>query len=172
MVVILLIGILTAAIVPSMRGSFEAELLHAQSRRLIGAIDLAYSRAVTLSQPHRLRLDLNNHRFFVEGRTQTPDGTTEFVPIPYTPGAEGPIDPRISLRLDSADALTQIEPSSNPRSLDEPTPAPPLSGPLTFYPDGTADPAVIVLEDRHGFRQALRINPITARVQVRELPRL
>jgi Tfp pilus assembly protein FimT len=172
MVVIVLIGILTAAIVPSMRGTLEAELLHAQSRRLIGAIDLAYSRAVTLSQPHRLRLDLKNQRFFIEGLTQSPDGNTEFAAIPYTPGAEGDLDPRITVRLVPGNAFKQIESPPQPFNLDETTRTPPLNGPPTFYPDGTADSATIVLEDRQGFRRALRINPITARVQVRELPRL
>ena len=37
---------------------------------------------------------------------------------------------------------------------------------VTFYPDGTADARQIELTDRDGFRLALRINPVTSRVQV------
>ena len=42
---------------------------------------------------------------------------------------------------------------------------------ITFYPDGTAEASEIVLRDRDGFRLALRINPVTARVRIIELAR-
>ena len=42
---------------------------------------------------------------------------------------------------------------------------------ITFYADGTADVCEILLQDRDGFRLALRINPATARVRVVELER-
>ena len=42
---------------------------------------------------------------------------------------------------------------------------------IVFYPDGTADAREIRLEDRQGFRLALRINPTTARVRIVELER-
>jgi len=42
---------------------------------------------------------------------------------------------------------------------------------ITFYPDGTADASEILLRDRDGFRVALRINPVTARVRIIELAR-
>ena len=45
------------------------------------------------------------------------------------------------------------------------------SEPIFFYPDGTADASEIVLRDRDGFRLALRINPVTARVRIIELAR-
>ena len=40
---------------------------------------------------------------------------------------------------------------------------------ISFYPDGTADAAIILLQDRGGFRLGLKLNPITARVHVFEL---
>jgi hypothetical protein len=40
---------------------------------------------------------------------------------------------------------------------------------VTFYPDGTADARQIELTDREGFRRALRIDPITSRVQITAL---
>ena len=43
--------------------------------------------------------------------------------------------------------------------------------PIAFYPDGTADAARLMLRDREGFRLALRINPITARVHIVEMER-
>lgn len=172
MVVIFLIGILTASIIPSMQGTLEAERLHAQSRRLVGAIELAYSRAVTLSQPHRLRLNTNEHRFFLETRMPGPDGEAAFAPIPYTPGAEGELDSRISVSLLSSEAALEPEPNGAPAESGEPQRLPPVDQPPTFYPDGTADAVTLLLQDRQGFRLALQVNPVTARVRIRELPRL
>ena len=43
---------------------------------------------------------------------------------------------------------------------------------VTFYPDGTADARQIELADRDGFRLALRINPITSRVQITAMEHL
>lgn len=171
MVVILLLGILTASIIPSMQGTLEAERLHAQCRRLVGAIELAYSRAVTLSQPHRLRLDTNEHRFFLETRRRGPDGRAGFAAIPYTPGAEGDLDPRIAVRLLPSGTSLEPERDGASSASDEPRSSPPVDQPPTFYPDGTADAVTLVLQDRQGFRQALEVNPITARVRVRALPR-
>jgi type II secretion system protein H len=156
MVVIVLIGILSATLIPAMRGTYEAEILHAQSRRLTEALNLAYSRAVTLNQPHRLRLNTNELRFFIEGRITNPEGKTSFNPIPYAPGAQGSLDPRISIRR-----TTEPSPDTQPLSLFDP---------ITFFPNGTADATLLVLQDRQGFRRALRVNPITARVDSPDLP--
>jgi hypothetical protein len=42
---------------------------------------------------------------------------------------------------------------------------------ILFNPDGTADAREIRLRDRDGFRLGLRINPVTARIHIVELPR-
>jgi type II secretion system protein H len=163
MVVIVLIGILSATLIPAMHGTYEAEILHAQSRRLTEALNLAYSRAITLNQPHRLHLNTNEGKFFIEGRTTSPDGTTTFNAIPYAPGAQGNLDPRITIRR-STPPQTQASP-------EEPNPQPPLlQQPITFFPNGTADATLLILHDRHGFQRALRVNPITARVDSPDLP--
>src|SRR5690242_12073923 len=44
MVVLVLIGILTALILPEMRGTYEDALLRSTSRQLVNAFNLAYSR--------------------------------------------------------------------------------------------------------------------------------
>lgn len=171
MVVLLLMGILTAAVVPTLRGTLEAEILHAQSRRLIGAIDLAYSGAVTLGQPHRLRLNPREQRFFVEARLLGADGHAEFVAIPYSSGSAGVIDSRIAITREPAEGPSESGSRERTPAPEDPS-ALEVTEPITFYPDGTADAAVLVLQDPQGFRQALRINPVTARVEVRALPRL
>ena len=40
---------------------------------------------------------------------------------------------------------------------------------ISFYSDGTADSAELLLRDKQGFRFALRINPITSRVKILDL---
>ena len=47
MVVVLLISVLTALIIPEMKGTFEDALLRTTSRQLLDAFALASSRAVT-----------------------------------------------------------------------------------------------------------------------------
>jgi type II secretory pathway pseudopilin PulG len=170
MVVILLLGILTAAIVPSMRGTFEGQLLHAQTRRFVGAVDLAYSRAVTLGQPHRIRLITNENRFFVEARVPGPEGRATFAPVPYSPGAQGEIDPRIAITSAPPDAPEDLNPEIRTSGSAEAEALRGVDAPITFYPDGTADEVILVLQDRQGFRQALHIHRATARVRIRPLP--
>ena len=55
MVVIVIIGIMSAMIIPEMTGSYQDALLRATSRRLIDVCGLASSRAITLHQPQRVR---------------------------------------------------------------------------------------------------------------------
>src|ERR1041384_1216227 len=70
MVVLVLIGIMTAVIVPEMKGTYEDALLRATSRRLVDVFHIAYSRAVSLNQLHRVRFDKVSGRYFVESAVQ------------------------------------------------------------------------------------------------------
>jgi hypothetical protein len=54
---------------------------------------------------------------------------------------------------------------------DEGMPDPGQREAIVFYPDGTADRKEIVLTDREGFHLTLRINPLTARVELMEKER-
>jgi hypothetical protein len=85
--------------------------------------------------------------------------------------SSGKIDPRITVEFrqsnqDFSDEARQAAPTIQDDSAfadhDEA---------IVFYPDGTADAREILLQDRDGFRLALRINPTTARVQIVELER-
>ncbi len=171
MVVVTLVGILTALIIPEMKGSFQAALLRSTSRDLINVCDLTYSRAVSLNQVRRVRLEERTGRYVVEKRV-VEQGGESYVPVDDS-GCSGQLNPKISLtvhRADDPDTSTPLEAQSPGRS--------PVAGDLSeagstiaFYPDGTADPAVIELADQDGFRVALRINPITARIHIEELER-
>lgn len=171
MVVLLLIGILTAMVLPEMRGTMEAEALHGSSRRLVDALHLAYSRAVTLNRPHRVLVDADAHRYRVEARVPVEDGRTAFRPVVDSPGAEGEIDPRVtvSLHRPSEDPDQDVAADMD-LAGDESRTLRSSNRPLMFYPDGTADAAKVVLEDRQGFRLVLHINGTTARVRIEELP--
>jgi prepilin-type N-terminal cleavage/methylation domain-containing protein len=170
-VVILLIAIMSAAIIPAMRGTYQDALLRSTSRELVNSFGIAYSRAVSLNQLHRVRFDTRTGRYVTERRD--PAGRAdEFVPIKDIPGSEGTLDARISLQIHrqgDGPADASGSPADLPAGGDQAMAA--TDGTISFYPDGTADGAELELRDRDGFRLALQINPTTARVHIVELKR-
>lgn len=168
MVVLVLIGIMTAAILPEMRGTYEDALLRATSRRLVDVCHLAYSRAVSLNQTHRVHFDRSNGRYFIEKAEEH----LGFARARDIWGGEGVLDSRISMEI-------RRQGEAPPAAMDPGSSAPPeeeievrtSDQGIAFYSDGTADGGEIVLRDRDGFRLALRINPVTARVRIVELER-
>jgi type II secretion system protein H len=169
MVVIVLISILTAMIIPEMRGTFQDALLRSTARKLVDVLTLANSSAITTSRPLVVQLDIRGSRYRIQkgsrGSEQAGNTSTQEVT-----GGEGNIDPRISVRVRKVEEEPDedSEPVSESRK-DSDQPAP--EGDISFYPDGTADAAEIQLRDRDGFRLALRINPATSRVQIVEMER-
>jgi type II secretion system protein H len=170
MVVIVLIGILTAVMVPAMKGTYEDALLRSTGRELVNVFSVAYSRAVSLNQLHRVRLDETTGRYFIERRVREDLHGGEFVPVRDVPGSEGELDTRISISFRQP-GESSPEMASEGTVLNEGPDANRPEGAISFYPDGTADAGVILLRDRDGFRLALRINPVTARVHIVEVDR-
>jgi type II secretion system protein H len=172
MVVIILIGILSAAILPEMKGTYEDALLRSTGRELVNVFQLAYSRAVTLNQVQRVRIDQSTGRYLLEAPAREIGADDSFVPVKDVPGSEGTLDSRIAVALHLGGSELSVEegPAAAPTLPPESgTPAEPNA--IAFYPDGTADAVEIQLQDREGFRLALQINPVTARVRIRELTR-
>jgi type II secretion system protein H len=173
MVVMALMGIVTAMILPEMRGTIEDARLRSASRQLVDVCGLAGSRAVTLDQAHRVRLDRATGRYALERQVRKGAAEPDFVPVRDAPGSQGRLDSRITI------AIRKLE--EEPEASDRESSAALVSGremrrlergdALWFYPDGTAEAGEIVLQGRDGFRLALRINPVTARVRVVEPPR-
>lgn len=171
MVVITIIGIVTAVMIPEMKGSFQDALLRSASRELINVFDLAYSRAVSLNQLRRVRLDEKTGRYLMEKQI-IQNGQEDFVPVDDAPSGKGQLDPRIAVEFRHPVEISPDENTSSPA---------PVSGndsenagtgiTIAFYPDGTADPGEILLRDRDGYRLLLQINPVTARVHVVEMER-
>ena len=172
MVVVVLIGIMTALIVPEMKGTYEEALLRSSSRELVNVLSLASSRAVSINQLHRVRLDSHSGRYLVGRRASGGETGVHFVPLRDVPGCEGKIDARISMTFQkSGEEISEpAEPHGTVDSGDA-IQAENRDDAITFYADGTADACEILLQDRDGFRLALRINPATARVRVVELER-
>ena len=171
MVVLVLIGIVTAVIIPEMKGTYEDARLRSTSRQLIDVFNLASSRAVSLNQLHRVRLERKTGRYVVERRAQEGERTTGFISLRDIVGGDGQLDTRILIEVRSpGDNLPEAAGQAPLLASSTDSPAP-LEDTIAFYPDGTADEREILLRDREGFGVALRLNPITARVHIIELER-
>lgn len=175
LVVIVLITVLSAVLVPEMRGTFEEALLRSSARQLIGASGVAYSRAVADGRAHRLHFDPATGRYRVERRTDPATGPdrTDRAANEDVPGGRGVIDPRIAVQLrhpagdyDGGGRAPASTDGTADRTAKDAGVG--VDG-VDFFPDGTAQAAEFILRDRAGFRLALRVNPVTARLQVREL---
>jgi type II secretion system protein H len=169
LVVIVIVSIMSVAIVAEMHGTFQDALLRSTGRELAGACNVASSRAISINRPHRIRLDRYAHRYFLEKSTR---GGSDFYPAQDTPGSSGTLDSRITIHIlepgvDSPDDAGQ-EPSGHAGGHGAFSSGP-AEDSVTFYPDGTADARQIELADRDGFRLALRINPVTSRVQIKAM---
>jgi len=171
-VVIVLIGIMAAMIVPEMKGTYEDALLRATSRRLVDVFHLAYSRAVSLNQLHRVRFDRITGHYFIERAAQAAGNGSGFVLARDIPGGEGALDRRIYIEFRKQDeAPSDLADQGMAGASEENLEVRIKDEGFAFYSDGTADAGEVLLWDRDGFRLALRINPVTARVQIVELER-
>jgi general secretion pathway protein H len=165
MVVIVLMGILTAMILPEMRGTYEDALLRSTSRKLVNVFTLANTRSIGLNQLHRVRLDIKAGRYALERKARENELRKGFVPVDNAHGGEGVLDSRITIEFHrpAQESPEMAGSVSEQNQTFEDT--------ISFYPDGTADAGEILLRDRQGFALALRINPVTARIEILELER-
>lgn len=175
LVVVTLIGILTAMILPEMRGTRADAVLRSAGRRLVSACGVASSQAISRGETHRVRFDPANGRYRLERRSSPPGGNNApaFSPVEGIADATGSVDSRITLEVRRSPAAPSASPSAAAPETDslEDERAPAPRGHVGFYPDGTADRADIILRDREGFGLILRVNPVTGRVRVLAMPR-
>jgi prepilin-type N-terminal cleavage/methylation domain-containing protein len=172
MVVIVLIGVMAAMILPEMKGSYEDALLRSTSRELVSVCGLAASHAVSVNQAHRLWFDRKTGHYSIERivSDRGPDGRS--VAAREVPGGDGELDSRVAIEIHvSSGDGTEGAQRGSPPDQGGSARTERRDDSITFYPDGTADSSEILLRDRDGFRLALRINPVTARVRVIELAR-
>jgi hypothetical protein len=197
MVVIVLIGILSAMIIPEMKGTYEDALLRSTGRKFMDVLSLAASRAVSINKTIRVRLDQRTSRYVIEERLRSGRVEDEFAPIKGVQDSEGELDRRISVMIRPVMygelSASATEETSFAQSAEEPplhrydnlndisgqdtVQSLPMGGfersaadaMILFFADGTADAREILLRDRMGFQLVLRINPVTARVNVMEV---
>jgi prepilin-type N-terminal cleavage/methylation domain-containing protein len=172
MVVMVLIGVMAAMILPEMKGTYEDALLRSTSRELVSVCGLAASHAVSVNQAHRLWLDRKTGHYSIERLAPDRGPEGRLVAAREVPGGEGELDSRIAIEIHaSSDDRTEAAQQGSSPVPGGSAQAERRDDAITFYPDGTADASEIVLRDRDGFRLALRINPVTARVRIIELAR-
>ena len=173
MVVVVLIGIMAAAIIPEMRGTFEDALLRSTGREMIDAFSLANTRAVSLNQTHRVRFNTPGGEYFIERPSRAGEQPPGYVTARELPGSEGKLDQRIRIKVLSQtdDAAPEDEVNAGVADQGASGDAAGVGDIISFYADGTADAREILLRDRQGFRLALRINPTTARVNAVKMGR-
>jgi len=171
MVVMILIGILSAMILPEMRGTYADALLRSSGRDLVNVFKLAYSQAVSFNQEHVVRIEEKTGHYVVERRVRDPQNHAGFAPLKDISGSSGDIDNRITIKVRRTgdDGVEDVEPGGASGPMAERGSRP--GNALSFYPDGTADAAEVVLRDRAGFGLRLRLDPVTARVEILELAR-
>jgi len=168
MVVIVVLGILTAMIVPQFGSTYQDALLRSHGRQLLEAVNLAYSQAVTSGNPVRLRIDPGRGRFWLEERAEEGDG--DFQRVAGLPGCEGEIDRRISLEVRAAREAMPRAADERPERGQEETGRGDLPS-VTFRPDGTAQAREILIRDAEGQSLALRIDATTSRARLAPVER-
>ncbi|MBX3734006.1 MAG: GspH/FimT family pseudopilin [Verrucomicrobiae bacterium] len=160
MVVLALIAILSAVILPEMRGTLEDAALRSSARRLVDAFSLANSRAIALSRPHRVRVDRRSGDYVIESQSGRRRSGNPFRQVSDLAGARGHLDSRVLVDIRPSPAADPGEVSSDR--------TPPRADAVTFFADGTAEAVEVALQDRSGGGLILRLNPVTARVRVIE----
>lgn len=160
MVVIALMGILSVMIIPEMRGSMQEAALRSASRETVDVLGLARSRSISTLKTHRIRWLPEENRYLLEGEKTDGPSQSEatFEPLPDVLGSQGAIDARVKVHVRTENPNAELRPR-----LESSTPQAPSS--VAFYPDGTADNAEILLEDRDGFQIVLTVIGTTARVK-------
>lgn len=173
-VVLVLMAVLSAMIIPEMRGTLEGELLRSTSRELIRGLSLANSQSITVNQPHRFVIDRERHQYRVEKLARSSEEGGGFVPVRGVPGTQGAFSERITIEFKPPGSATDeagapaLPPTDNRPEAGGTEPG---GTAIRFFPDGTAEGVEIQLRDRDGFGLALRLKPATARVRIVELER-
>ncbi|HLP76061.1 MAG TPA: prepilin-type N-terminal cleavage/methylation domain-containing protein [Candidatus Paceibacterota bacterium] len=165
MVVVALIGIMTAMIIPEMRGTYEDALLRSTSRELLNAFSIAHSRAISFNQPHRLHFNCVTGEYTIEKLVRE-RGHEDFAPVEDVSGSSGKLDSRVTVefRLPGEGFSDEANPAPASREVIS-------DDAITFFSDGTADAKEVLLQDRQGFRLVLRVNPTTSNVRIVEPPK-
>lgn len=178
MAVVLIIGLMSALILPSLGATSRRDLLR-QARELASCLELARQRAVMMGVPHRVLIDLEQGGYFVEWYVNE-DGA----PAPTGPGATiefGPDDPAPVSLTPPIDETFDFRPLPSRLGGDrwlkegfffegvETAEGWFESGmvAIVFESDGTTDAAQIVISDPDSESVDLDVAPLLETVRIR-----
>lgn len=182
--VALLIGLVATIVAPGL-GFTAARALDDHARTLAADLEFARERSVMTGVPHRVRLDLDAGAWRLEWEVAAEDEPEpEAAPEPFATGVLGvargalelapPRRPELAFlplpagtgrekRLAPAVFLERVATSEGVVERG--------SVGVAFAPDGTAEPAEIVLRDESGFGVVLEVRALADAVRVRDAER-
>ena len=194
MVVIVLIGILSAAILPQFGGTYDEARLRAASREIVALCHLGHSQAVTTGREHRVRVDAARGRLRLEEKVEAPPEAAAEIAVAWRPSDAAQrfdVPPSITLaahalrggwrggwdddsgdrwgdRGDRGDRGTDRLGDDGSRwgERDDARDGRSGGGAIHFLPDGTVEAPRVALRDRSGCELWIDVHPSTARVRV------
>ena len=170
MIVMVIIAVMTALMIPDMKGSYEEALLKSNARKLSAAFNTAYSKAITTHQLHRVRIDTVEGKLFVEARTKEIE--TPYLPLKEFDRKDSQLHSNISMRFHEPQQGFTGDPTQvpNPSMVSPSDPQP--ENVFVFQPDGTCKGKDVEMRDRMGFGLMIHLNRITSRVTFENLERI
>ena len=147
-VTLLVIGIVTAALIPRLPDP-GAWRLKSAARKLAATITYVYNRSAATQLTYRLTLDIDGRRYFVS----LLNTDRAFEPVELAFARETALPPRVFF----ADAQSPAQGKVNAGAAV-----------IHFMPTGFVEPSEIHLKDEDGAEFTLRVNPLTGEVTLLE----
>lgn len=170
MIVMVIIAVMTALMLPDMKGSYEEALLKSNARKLSAAFNTAYSKAITTHQLHRVRIDADQGKLFVEARTTEID--TPYLPLKEFDRKDSQLHANISMRFHEPKQGFTGDPSQEATAPPAQASNKQPENVFVFQPDGTCQGKDVEMRDRMGFGLMIHLNRITSRVSFENLERI
>jgi prepilin-type N-terminal cleavage/methylation domain-containing protein len=178
MAVVVILALVASLAIPYAGGQ-SSRTLRLQAQRLAADLELARQRTVVTGIPHRMQIDLEEARYWLEWRQSGPDAG-EPVADPEEPAEIGPDSP-IDLappRQVVADFRPLPNQFGRDARLDEGTIFEGVETPeswidtgvvsVHFERDGGAEPSAIVLANESGDRLLLEVLPLADSVRIHD----
>jgi type II secretion system protein H len=170
MIVMVIIAVMTALMIPEMKGSYEEALLKSNARKLSAAFNTAYSKAITTHQMHRVRIDPEQSNLIVEARTTEID--TPYLPLKEFERTDSQLHPNIRIRFHEPRQGFTGDPSQETSDRPDQASSQQPENVFVFDPDGTCKGKDVEMRDRMGFGLMIHLNQITSRVTFENMERI
>jgi len=160
MIVVIIIGIMAAALVPNLVGSSGGVRMETAAQQVASIMDYCYNAAVSTGHVHGLVFNADGVRFEIVAEMPPPDDGAESddtgphlepVPIPGLTQRALPEGIRVSnVWFFDQDIATAQEDQIR----------------ILFFPDGTTEFATLTLSDEHGNQRAIKLNGLSGTIAV------